>query len=542
MPQAIRVIDRAADLADVATPFIDGRFLKWNNITGKFETAQVSHAGLADLNGDHHNIYLRTDGTRAMTAQLTINIVPPHPAAIRVNQFSFPVADITPSGAFWTYPAEESYDVFRVVPRTGVLPTFTVQGTGQISWGDGSSAADVTLYRDTATRIRVGGHFCVDNTLTTGRIDSTATSAALSSLTPTLQAGGHAGFGAVQAPNTHTLVLYGYNYANHPILVVSAKGFESGPFGAWDASATARLTVLADGHVGINTTSPSSPLAVEWEATGHTQIVEFRNPNLAAGSSNWILVGKSDSVGEGATFGYLYGTTSAEQFAFMGVTGDPASVHGLGLLVRKGGKVLMGTKTAIGHLTVAKPTVGIYDSTTISGFFGNPTGGDNVYFIGGTINGCYADPANNAALWVNFRGYEGGTTRTRSFVVADGTGTSIAHFDGDTKAVGIGTQQPAAKLDVIDGCIRARDGSNILPTSGAGVEVMMTEGIGYITAWDRGTATGLPLNFYASEYVFNAAPVRCDSGFNVSGNAGFSGTIPAGRDIYVLGGIIVGHS
>src|SRR5690606_12908413 len=107
-----------------------------------------------------------------------------------------------------------------------------------------------------------------------------------------------------------------------------------------------------------------------------------------------ILVGKSDSVGEGATFGYLYGTTSAEQFAFMGVTGDPVSVHGLGLLVRKGGKVLMGTKTAIGHLTVGKPTGGIFDSTTISGFFGNPTGGDNVYFIGNTLNGCYNNPDN----------------------------------------------------------------------------------------------------------------------------------------------------
>jgi len=541
MPLAIRVIDRAADLADVATPFIDGRFLKWNNSTGKFETAQVSHAGLADLNGDHHNLYLRTDGMRAMTGPLELN--PASSAvAVRVKKAGDVTAFIDTDGGFWTFPAETSYRIFNVAPKTAGYATLSVDGTGQIFWGDGSSAADVTLYRDTATRLRVGGHFCVDNSLTTWRIDSTATSAALSSLTPTLQAGGHAGLGAVQATNLNTLVLYGYNYGNHPILVVSAKGFESGPFGAWDASATARLTVLADGHVGINTTFPSSPLAVEWKATGHTQIGEFRNPHLAAGYSNWLLVGKSDSVGEGATFGYLYGTTSAEQFAFMGVTGDPVSVHGLGLLVRKGGKVLMGTKTAIGHLTVGKPTGGIFDSTTISGFFGNPTGGDNVYFIGNTLNGCYNDPANNAALWVNFRGYGGGTTRTRSFVVADGTGTSIAHFDGDTKTVGIGTVQPTARLDVIDGCIRARDGSNILPPNGAGVELMMTEGIGYINAWDRGTETGRPMHFFASEYRFNNAAIRCDSGFNVGGNAGFSGTIPAGRDIYVLGGIIVGHS
>jgi hypothetical protein len=362
MPQAIRVIDRAADLADVATPFTDGGFLKWNNSTGKFETAQVSHAELADLDGDHHNLYLRTDGMRAMTGPLTINNVHSHPAAIRVNQFSFPVVDITPGGAFWTYPWEASYDVFRVVPRTGFDPTFTVQGTGQISWGSGSGAADVTLYRDQASQLRVGGNLrvdgglLVDNNLITGRIDSTATSAAFSSLTPVLQAGGLAGFGAVAAENLNALVLYGYNYGSNPILMVSAKSYTTDPYAPWNASVTARLTVLADGHVGI------------------------------------------------------------------------------------------------------------------------------------------------------------------------------------------GTVQPTARLDVIDGCIRARNGSNTLPTSGAGVEIMMTEGIGYITAWDRGAETGMPMHFFASEYVFNAAAIRCDSGFNVGGNAGFSGTIPAGRDIYVSGGIITGHS
>jgi len=206
------------------------------------------------------------------------------------------------------------------------------------------------------------------------------------------------------------------------------------------------------------------------------------------------------------------------------------------------GRVGINTTSPIGHLTVAKPTDGIFDSTTISGFFGNPTGGDNIYFIGNTLNGCYDYPVNNAALWVNFRGHAGGTTYTRSFIIGDGKGTSIAYFDGDTKAVGIGTQQPAARLDVIDGCIRARNGTRTLPTTGAGVEITMAGGVGRIRAWDRDTATGMPMHFFASDYEFKHAAIRCDSGFNVGGNAGFSGTIPAGRDIYVLGGIIIGHS
>jgi len=490
MPLAIRVIDRAADLADVATPFTDGGFLKWNNSTGKFETARVSHAELADLNGDHHNIYLRTDGTRAMTGRLDFNIASSG-VAIRVNEAGVANADITSDGSFWAYPAETSYRVFNVVPKTRGHPTFSVQGTGQISWGDGSSAADVTLYRDQASWLRVGGNLRVDNTLMTGLINSTVTSPAFSSFTPALHTWGFAGLGTVTAFNTHTLVLYGYYYGNHPILMVSAKGWTPDPLAPWDASATARLTVLADGRVGINTTSPSGSLdvsCVSWWGTDYPQIGSFRDPDLPAGSSVWLLVGKSDNVGEGAFFGYRCGATAEEQFAFMGVSGDPVSANGLGVLVRKGGKVLMGTRTAIGHLTVGKPTGGIFDSTTISGFFGNPTGGDNVYFIGNTLNGCYADPANNAELWVNYRGYAGGTTHTRSFVVGDGKGAIVAYFDGDTKRVGIGTVHPKAMLDVVGGCI------------------------------------------------------RCDGGFNVGGTAGFSGTIPAGRDIYVSGGIITGHS
>jgi len=363
MPQAIRVIDRAADLADVATPFTDGGFLKWNNSTGKFETAQVSHAELADLNGDHHNIYLRTDGVRAMTARLDFNIASSEPA-IRVTKAGVTTVDIVSDGIFRAYPEEAYRGVFEVMPYEfpGWNPTFAVSGSGQISWGSGSSAADVTLYRDQASQLRVGGNLRVDgglhvdNNLATGRIDSTATSAALSSLTPVLQAGGYAGFGAVQATNLHTLVLYGYNYGNHPILMVSAKGYAADLLAPWDASASARLTVLADGNIGI------------------------------------------------------------------------------------------------------------------------------------------------------------------------------------------GTVLPTAKLDVINGCIRTRDGSNTVPTTGAGVEIMMTGGVGYIRAYDRDNAAYRPIHFYASEYEFKNAAIRCDSGFNVGGNAGFSGTIPAGRDIYVSGGIITGHS
>ena len=365
MPQAIRVIDRAADLADVATPFTHGGFLKWNNSTGKFETAQVSHAELADLYSDHHYLYLRTDGMRAMTAPLYVNIASPDywsGVGIRINEADITRVDIRSNGVFQIYPAETSNDVFIVMPRLGSRPTFVVKGTGQISWGDGSSPADVTLYRDQASQLRVGGSLHVDgglhvdDILVTGRIYSTAVSAATSSLIPAFHAGGHVGLGAVIADNLETLVLYGYRSGRSPILMVSAKGYTTAPLAPWNAAATAWLTVLADGTVGI------------------------------------------------------------------------------------------------------------------------------------------------------------------------------------------GTNQPTAKLDVIDGCIRARNGTNTLPPSGAGVEIMMTGGVGYIRSRDRGTAAWMPLHFFASEYEFKNAAVRCDSGFNVGGNAGFSGTIPAGRDIYVSGGIITGHS
>lgn len=310
MPQAIRVIDRAADLADVATPFTDGGFLKWNNSTGKFETAQVSHAELADLNSDHHYLYLRTDGMRAMTAPLYVNIARPDywsGVGIRINEADITRVDIRSNGVFQIYPAETSNDVFIVMPRLGSRPTFVVRGTGQISWGDGSSDADVTLYRDQASQLRVGGNLRVDGGLhvsgglTTGRINSTASSAAFSSFTPALQADGYAGLGTVTAPNTHTVVLFGYLSGDSPILVVSAKGWTADPLAPWDVSEHARLIVLADGRVGVGTVQPTAKLDV---VGGYIRCDSGFNVGGNAGFSGTIPAGRDIYVAGGIITGH----------------------------------------------------------------------------------------------------------------------------------------------------------------------------------------------------------------------------------------------
>ena len=64
-----------------------------------------------------------------------------------------------------------------------------------------------------------------------------------------------------------------------------------------------------------------------------------------------------------------------------------------------------------------------------------------------TINFFYNEDADTGG-WVNFRGYQAGTTQPRDFMVGDGQGNRIATFDGSTGRVGIGTASPATILDV----------------------------------------------------------------------------------------------
>jgi len=52
-------------------------------------------------------------------------------------------------------------------------------------------------------------------------------------------------------------------------------------------------------------------------------------------------------------------------------------------------------------------------------------------------------------FWINFSGFNEGFTRARSLQIGNGKGTSIAFFNGTNGNVGIGTESPTSKLQVV---------------------------------------------------------------------------------------------
>ena len=64
-----------------------------------------------------------------------------------------------------------------------------------------------------------------------------------------------------------------------------------------------------------------------------------------------------------------------------------------------------------------------------------------------TLNFGY-DINSNTGGWVNYKGYQGGTTQFRDFYVGNGKGSAIAIFEGSTSRVGIGTDDPDVQLDI----------------------------------------------------------------------------------------------
>ncbi len=73
-------------------------------------------------------------------------------------------------------------------------------------------------------------------------------------------------------------------------------------------------------------------------------------------------------------------------------------------------------------------------------------------------------------------------------------------FDDANNRLGIGVV-PTAKLDVKDGYIRGRDGTNTPPTSGMGVEILATSAVGYVLAYDRDASLYKPLNVFGTPLV-----------------------------------------
>ena len=101
--------------------------------------------------------------------------------------------------------------------------------------------------------------------------------------------------------------------------------------------------------------------------------------------------------------------------------------------------------------------------------------------------------------------------------LVDGAGTVVGFYqDGSnnvitTGKVAIGTS-PDAKLDVAGGHIRALDdGTNVIPTSGSGVELLGYNGNGYVISYDRDAGASIPLYVYGNPTYFQAGDAKSPS-------------------------------
>ena len=256
-----------------------------------------------------------------------------------------------------------------------------------------------------------------------------------------------------------------------------------------------KFRIKQDGNVGIGNTSPDFDLEVG--NAGGTLNTEFRivgEKAISAATSGISTYLWADGTTHGLNaWNYAGG---AHPDLYIGWAGKNVLLNAMGA----GGKVGIGSATPIRQLDVLGAVAGQYSAALINtsatghglyikaapnsasymalavddkdgatilvargdkrvGIGTNAPGGilsigssNESYFSSNapnTLNFFYNTNSDTGG-WINYRGYQDGTTQTRDLIIGDGKGNKVATFDGSTKRVGIGTDVPSTKLQVND--------------------------------------------------------------------------------------------
>jgi len=133
------------------------------------------------------------------------------------------------------------------------------------------------------------------------------------------------------------------------------------------------------------------------------------------------------------------------------------------------GRVGIGTTSPSGILHVSKAA----DNTV--GLLVNDASGYGIFTNDqNTLNFNYGVNATSDG-YINFAGYNGGTTQFRNLHISNGKFGDIAYFDGVNSRVGIGTTSPGSKLDV-NGVIRNSAANGFSIGNDSGQNRLLTSG------------------------------------------------------------------
>lgn len=254
---------------------------------------------------------------------------------------------------------------------------------------------------------------------------------------------------------------------------------------------TLLLNVGSGGSVGINTTSPTYKLDTIG-AIRATAGFQF------GGSDGVVAQGQLTVFSSNTYFDYLGFLAFRQNF------GASESMR-----ILSNGNVGIGTTSPTSKLYIA----GDLDVRNSFSYFGSVKG--YTYIVDDQINSYYSTDAD-AALNINYAGYNNGLTRFRDLQIWNGKGSQIAIFKGSNGNVGIGTSSPSRLLNISGA---GTDGTQLQingTSDSAGLKLIPTSG----DNWE------IQANTSSQFFVYNRTDNQYRFLIDGSGNVGIGTTDP----------------